>query len=120
MTVIRTGQCRRWREAGNETHKQPHDAVFAARRGANTAAPWTEAIKLSLMRRWCYRTERRAPRGAEHAIVLHQISCCCSFRQELIIIQINKQRRGCVISVTCVFVCDTEADSGSTDHEKIQ
>lgn len=35
-----------------------------------------------------------APRGTGPAIVLHQISCCCSFGQELMIIQINKQRGG--------------------------
>lgn len=71
------------------------------------ADPWTKAIMLSWMLQWSYSTEQRAPRGTDPAIVLHQISCCCSFGQELIIIQINKQRAEEVryMSDSCVCVC---------------
>ena len=57
------------------------------------------------MFQWPYSAKQRAPRGTDPAIVLHQISCCCSFGQELIIIQINKQREVCYMSYMCVFVC---------------
>ena len=58
-----------------------------------------------------YRVER-APRGMDPAIVLHQISCRCSFGQELINLQINKQRGGVSDMCVCVCVwCETESDT---------
>lgn len=53
-----------------------------------------KAAMLSRMLQWSNSAEQRAPQGTDPAIVLHQISCCCSFGQELMIIQINKQRGG--------------------------
>lgn len=87
------------------THKHPRDAALWACLDASVAKRATVRTKATAELNTPVALLHRAdgaPQGMDPAIVLHQISCCCSFVHELIIIQINKQRGRCVACLACV------------------